>query len=177
MLEPTDNFFVPRGTIMMKTWLLLLFLNPSFGSESASKDLIYAEMARELTEVKSALAAEKKKFDEEYLPQLKKAEPQTGKVKFARKRWEDSLARQRRLEQMLLYYQVAMQKRADELPMLEAKARSESRPWPDPREYQEYLALRNLRFRSKNWNVKERQREEGVFQPKKTSPAKQTEAH
>ncbi|MEI7973470.1 MAG: hypothetical protein WCH11_03790 [Bdellovibrio sp.] len=163
--------------MMIKMWLLLLFFSPSQGSESSSKDLIYAEMMREFTEVKSALDAEKKKLEEEFLPQFKKAEPQTGKYKFARKRWEDSLARKRRLEQIMIYYQVAMQKRADELPILEARARANSRPWPDTKEYQEYLALRNLRFRNRNWSVKQRQLEEGVFQPKKTSQAKQSEGH
>ncbi len=178
MPEPTDNFFVPRGTNMIKLIFFLMIPHPNFAAEGASKDLVYAEMAREQAEFKSALDAEKKKFEEEYLPQFKKAEPQTGKNKFARKRWEESLARQRRLEQMMLYYQVAMQKRADEIPLLEAKAKAESRPWPDPKEFQEYLKLRDMRFRSRNWNVKERQREEGVFQKKKIAPTeKKSEGH
>ncbi len=155
---------------------LFLILNSMHSSDEAAKDLISAEISREISALRALLEEEKKKFTDEHEKKFRTAVPQSGQVKYARKRWEESLAKQRKLQQLILYSEVRLESRRAMAPALAAKAIQAGRTWPDQVEYREYLKDRELRSRSKNWLVEERQREEGVFQ-KKRAPASSGSAH
>lgn len=134
------------------------------------KDPIYQEYQKELDEVKKALEAEKKVF-ETHEASVKAAIPQTGQIKYAMKRYYESLNRQQKLKQLITYHTIKLNTQKYRS-RLEAKAaKANEKPWPDPERVSEYIKIKNLRQKIRPWSVEERQKELGLYKkPNKAKP-------
>jgi hypothetical protein len=118
-------------------------------------DPIYADLQKQLIEIRKGLDDEKKAFVD-FEKELKNAKPQTGQVKYAQKRVDESTAKIKKLEQLLRYTEMRVGSRLKQVHEDYLKAWREKRPWPDPKEYQEYVEYKKAQSTPLQWNVKER---------------------
>lgn len=119
------------------------------------KDPIYLDLETRIKEVEGQLATEKKNL-EDANNELKKAVPQTGQIKFARKHFFDVKARMEKLNQELRYYKSRKETRIYEARNSYMDAFEKKEPWPDPKEFEEYGIAESARKKSRIWSVKER---------------------
>lgn len=118
-------------------------------------DPIYGDLSKREADFAAQIAAEEKLLAE-HKEKLLKLTPQTGQIKFAQKRYFESLARIAKLEQMKKYYSLRKETRKSYVRTEYLKAFRENRPWPDPKEYQDYKAQKALEDAPRVWNAKER---------------------
>lgn len=149
----------------MKYAILLLFLFLSACSKPDPapelKDPIFGDLNAELALVTAALETEKgnlKKNEEELLAVV----PQTGQIKYAQKRVDESKAKIVKLDQQKQYLELKVEarKKVARRTYLEAYHKKEN--WPNPTEWQNYELEKKLRSAKKTWDVKERMKEAGV---------------
>ncbi len=135
------------------------------------RDPIYKDIEAKQKELAGAIESEKKALEEAEI-KLKAVVPQTGQIKFARKRVFESKARIEKLEQLRRYYTIRLESRKLEAQdeYLDAFGRGKGGEWPAPEAYADYQINESARTKSRNWSVKERIEEE----LKSSSPASST---
>ncbi len=133
------------------------------------KDPVYQDYNSRKASASQALEAEKKTL-EGHEQTLAEVIPQTGQIKFARKRLYESKERVTRLQQEVAYLEIKIRSRAAESRKSYRRARETGEDWPNPSEWESYQAERKLRQAKRNWDVKERMSELG-FEADSKSPA------
>ncbi|WP_413576394.1 hypothetical protein ACLVWU_18600 [Bdellovibrio sp. HCB290] len=125
------------------------------------KDPIYSDLQTQVTAATAALEAEKKKL-EGFEKDLITVVPQTGQIKYAKKRIYESQAAITRLEQEVEYLKLKVEQRKSTAQTSYKKAFAKKEDWPDPKEWASYQAEQKLRKAKRSWDVKERMKEAGV---------------
>ena len=125
------------------------------------KDPIYSDLTASLAATTQALEAEKKAL-EEHQKALKEVVPQTGQIKYAQKRVNESQERITKLEQEKQYLELKVEARKSVSRKTYLAAFKKGEPWPDPKEFESYQAEKRLRNAKKTWDVKERIKEAGL---------------
>jgi len=132
-------------------------------------DPIYLDIQSELGAKESAL-----KTAEELLKQREEEEksvvPQTGQIKFARKRLYDAEKSIERLKQEIKYLELRLQSRKREAKQTYITAYHDKKPWPNPSEWQTYQEKKKVMSDRGPWNVNARI-EELNGPKKKVAPA------
>lgn len=130
------------------------------------RDPIYSDLEAKKKELEGQISTEKKNL-EEADGQIKKAVPQTGQIKFARKHYFEIKANLEKLQQLQKYYALRMESRKNEDQTEYLKAFEKDQPWPDPQEFDDYKTQESARFKKRTWNVKERiEQERALANPK-----------
>lgn len=132
------------------------------------KDPIFLDLQRELGEAQKAVDAEKANL-EEHKKNLQSAVPQTGQIKYAQKRYNDSVALISKLQQMVKYWEVRLDTRQSDARKQYLEAYNKEKPWPDPKEWEEYQSIQKMQHIQKTWSVQNRINELGLN--KKPKPA------
>lgn len=159
----------------MRTLVLLFILSSLFLSGCKKPnphpeliDPIYLDLQRELGEAQKAVDAEKANLAE-HKKNLGLAVPQTGQIKFAQKRYNDSVAMIEKLSQMVKYWELRIETRQKEARKSYLEAYNKEKPWPDPKEWEEYHSVQKMQHIPKTWSVQNRINELGLT--KKAKPA------
>lgn len=119
------------------------------------KDPISQDIQSNIKSIEAQLATERKNLADAE-GEIKKAVPQTGQIKFARKHYFDVKARMEKLEQELRYYRLREESRKYEARADYLKAFDKKEAWPSPEEFENYKIAESARKKSRNWSVKER---------------------
>lgn len=124
-------------------------------AEPEKRDPLYLSVVSEEQSVRSqriALMKELEGFEKDLLM----VAPQTGQIKYAQKRVFETQEKITKLEQLEKYWKLkAVERKAfSRRKYLEAYSKKET--WPNPEEYQEYLAEKKLIDAPRAWNVKSR---------------------
>lgn len=135
----------------MKNYLFLAFL-PFFFALGCNKpepnpevrDQIYADYLVELDLAKKSLESEQKTLGE-HETAYAAVVPQSGQIKYARKRIEESKARINRFEQQISYFELKIATRKKETRKRYLEAFYAGKPWPDSQELEEYKSVQKLR--------------------------------
>lgn len=118
-------------------------------------DPIYAELEKEKKDMESAISAESKQLAE-FKEALAAVKPQTGQIKYAEKRYYESLAKVEKMKQMLSYLEIHIESRKKSAKRAYLKAFYKKEPWPDPKEYETYKAQKQLEAAPRAWDAKAR---------------------
>jgi Tfp pilus assembly protein PilP len=124
-------------------------------SEPEKLDPIYSDLQKEVQEIKSAITATQKEL-EGFQFDLAAVEPQTGQIKYATKRVTETQARLDKLKQMQIFWELKVESRVRWVREAYMKAYKKKEPWPQPQEYQTYLAQKKLENAPRVWNLRER---------------------
>ncbi len=124
-------------------------------TEPEKFDPIYSDLLKQSAEVKTQIATAEKEL-EGFKAEFEAVEPQTGKIKYATKRVNETRAKLDKLIQMQFYWDLKAKSRVrwdreNYLVAFKSKA-----PWPPPEEYKTYLAQKKLETAPKVWNLRER---------------------
>lgn len=130
-----------------------------------SIDPIYLDLIKTQKEFEDLAKSEEKTL-EEHREALSRVQPQTGQVKYATKRVEESLARINSLKQEAQYYRLKSEERREEARREYGQAFENDKGWPDPNDYEAYLSVKKLRESPKNWSVEQRFEEFQIKSPK-----------
>ncbi|WP_295901222.1 hypothetical protein [uncultured Bdellovibrio sp.] len=133
------------------------------------KDPIYSDLTASLAATSSALENEKKTLAG-HEQTLKDVVPQTGQIKYAQKRVDESKAKIIRLEQEKQYLELKIEARKKLSKKSYMQAFKKGETWPDPKEWESYQTEKKLRNAKKAWDVKERMKETGFGQEKTPAP-------
>lgn len=117
-------------------------------------DPIYSDLVKLQKDAEGQLAARKKDL-ETFEVEAKAAKPQTGQIKYAMKRVNETRAEINRLSQLVDYYGIKIDSRKEYAFKEYMRAFKEKKPWPDPKEYEEYLVQRRLEKASRTWSQKQ----------------------
>lgn len=131
------------------------------------KDPIYSDVSALLATTTQALEAEKKTL-EGNIKALGDVVPQTGQIKYAQKRVDESKAKIVFLEQEKQYLELKRAARQKEAQKSYSVAFKKGETWPNPEEWRSYEAEKRLRNAKRNWDVKERMKE---LHPEPAKPA------
>lgn len=116
------------------------------------KDPIYQDIqTKEQAAATEVVAAEKAL--EEVRTELKAAKPQTGEIKRAQKKVFDAERKLQVLKQNHASLIIRKQTRIQEAKTSYRKAFAAEKDWPDPNEYESYLAAERLRQTKSQWDV------------------------
>lgn len=125
------------------------------------KDPIYSDLQTQLGAATAAVEAEKKKL-EGFEKDLETTVPQTGQIKFAKKRVFESQALISKLEQEKSYLELKIEQRRRTAVTSYRKAFAKKEEWPDPKEFASYQVEQKLRRAKRSWDVKDRMKEAGI---------------
>ncbi len=154
-----------RKTLFLSIFLVLLGCDKP-NPHPESLDPIYSDYNSELSLANSELKSAEKELEGLKL-ETKKAVPQSGKLSFSSGRMYEADKKVEKLRQMTQYWELKIESRRKEARKLYLKAWEAKKPWPDPKEYKDYLEEKRLRKAPLNWNVKKRMEEAGVGIPLK----------
>lgn len=145
------------------------------------RDPIYQEFKTQQDLAKKAIAEAEKTLIEKKAD-LEKVKPQTGQIKYAQKRLWDTQRTLDSLIQQEKYWSLRIKEREQTAKTEYIKSFKAGRPWPDPKEFQEYSTEKRLREARLQWDAKERIEKfkidnptgapgsKGASQPKSTTP-------
>ncbi len=148
---------------MLQRFIILILCAFSFGAvlgcdkpnpNPESIDPIYSDLSKLHKDAQAQLEARKKDL-EGFLVEEKAAQPQTGQVKYATKRVNETKAEINRLKQMVDYYAIKLDSRKEYAFKSYMAAFREKKPWPDPKEFEEYKVQRRLETSSRQWSQKQ----------------------
>lgn len=132
------------------------------------KDPIYNDLNVTLGTVSGLLTAEVKAL-EGFQKELGDVIPQTGQIRYAQKRVNESKEKITKLEQEKRFLEIKIEARKKEARKTYKIAFEKKEAWPDPQEWENYRIQRKFQQAKKTWDVKERIKElEG---PKEPAPA------
>ncbi len=162
----------------MKTLSRLIILTSFFllGCEKPNpnpelSDPIYLDLKAQTEELSKALEAEKKGL-EEHLINLSKVVPQTGQIKYAQKRVSEAREKVQKIEQELRWFEVRTESRKNFSKKSYMSAWRKKETWPDPKEFEEYKKMKDMRSIPLSWSLKKRYKDLGLPDPSvKTKPA------
>lgn len=109
-----------------------------------NRDPIYADYLAELDLAKKSLESEEKNLAE-HETAFKAVVPQTGQIKYARKRIEESQAKIDKLKQQVTYFELKIAERLKETRKKYLAAFKAGQAWPDQKEIDEYKSVQKLR--------------------------------
>lgn len=160
---------VPRGTMKNLVRILLFSVLFLFGCEKPNpnpelSDPIYLDLKTQTEELSKAVESEKKGL-QEHLDNLKKAVPQTGQIKFAQKRVNDAKEKIQKLEQEYRWFEVRTESRKSFAKKEYMSAWRKKQPWPDPKEFEEYKKMKEMRSIPLSWSLKKRYKDLGIPDP------------
>ncbi len=118
-------------------------------------DPIYSEFEKEAAAAENSAKAAEKEL-EGFEKDREAVVPQSGQIKYAEKRVSETKARIEKLRQMVQYWKIRAESRKEWAMKSYMAAYKAKKPWPDPKEYEEYKQLRKLEQAPKQWNLKER---------------------
>lgn len=124
-------------------------------------DPIYNDLLKRLDEQKKELEAERQIFNE-HEKALKAVVPQTGQIKYASKRYWESVNRMNKISQMIRYLEFKAQTRKRISRAEYSKAFRLEKPWPDPAEFKQYMAQRKVVEIRRSWDLNTRFAELGL---------------
>lgn len=130
------------------------------------KDPIYLDIQSEISALQQSIDAESKSL-EGHLKSLEEVVPQTGQIKYAQKRVDESKAIINKLRQELEYQKLKLQAQEKNARTSYKKAYEVSEPWPNPKEWNVYQAEKRFRNAKKTWDVESRLKE---LSPKREGP-------
>lgn len=141
--------------------LLLLFLPPLLlacnkpEANPEARDPLYQELQSQKSLVTKLIADTQKKLEEKKT-ELNSVKPQTGQIKYAQKRlWETQRALDTLIQQEK-YWTLRISEREKVARTDYLKAFREGKPWPDPKEFEEYSVEKRLREAKQDWDQKKR---------------------
>ncbi len=118
-------------------------------------DAIYLDMEGHLKGAQKGLVDAQKALAE-HKTNMEKAKPQTGQIQYPQKRYWDTQKAIDQLYQQEKYWIIRISERKKFARIQYLKAFKEGKPWPDPQEYEEYLAEKRLRQARQQWDVRAR---------------------
>jgi hypothetical protein len=119
-------------------------------------DPIYLDLLALEGEAQKAVAVEEG-FLAEHEKALKSVVPQTGQIKYAEKRYWESINRVTKARQQARYYEVKRRARKLQARRDYSIAYSRGLPWPPPSEYSEYSSKKAIEANvGKKWSAKDR---------------------
>ncbi|WII73025.1 hypothetical protein QJS83_03955 [Bdellovibrio sp. 22V] len=140
------------------------------------KDPIYGDLTSSLASISQQLEAQKKTL-EEHEQALKDVVPQTGQIKYAQKRVNETKALITRLDQEKQYLELKIEARKKQSKKSYLQAFKKNEPWPDPKEWDSYQVEKKLRAAKKDWSVQERMKELGFGNEKAPAPTAEGSSH
>lgn len=127
------------------------------------KDPIYSDLIARASAVTAELNAERKAL-QDHEKTLTEVIPQTGQIKYAKKRVYETQEKIQKLEQEEQYLKLKILDRARVAKKSYLAAFKEGKSWPDPAEYESYRTEMKLRSAKTAWDVKERMKDAGLFE-------------
>lgn len=118
-------------------------------------DPIFLELEKDKKDFDGRVQAETKQL-EEFQKAFLEVKPQTGQIKYATKRVNESAAKLEKLKQIRQYIEIRIETRKKVSREQYQKAFAAKKDWPDPKEYQEYKKQREMEQISLKWSVKDR---------------------
>ncbi|MEN0057832.1 MAG: hypothetical protein AAGB31_03280 [Bdellovibrio sp.] len=134
------------------------------------RDPIYADLNSTLGAVSQEIEGEKKNLSDNEKA-LQEVIPQTGQIKYAQKRVQESKEKITRLEQEKAYLELKIENRRKSTKKSYAKAFANQEAWPDPQEWASYQAEKRLRSAKRTWDIKNRMHEAQIGGPEATNHA------
>lgn len=134
------------------------------------KDPIYNDLISSLSSTQKALEDEKKTL-EGHIKESADVVPQTGQIKYAQKRINESKSRITRLEQEVQYLELKVEARKSASRSKYLQAFKKKEAWPDSKEWENYKIEKKLQSAKKTWDVRERIKESGFGQEKTPAPS------
>lgn len=116
-----------------------------------NSDEIYKDLLQELDVATKALEAETKNVEKLKL-ELQNAVPQTGQVKFAQKKVNETQATIDKLAQQKQFFEIKIELRKAEVRSRYHEARRGGRKWPDLAEIEGYKAMMKLQREKLEWD-------------------------
>lgn len=144
------------------------------------KDPIYDYYQKKLAAAKAEMTEADKKLYEAQL-EMNKVKPQTGQIKYATKRIYAAKDKIEKIRQRYVYYQLKVDSQIQKSRDSYMKAFEEQKPWPDPEEYQSFLATERLIEAGSDWKPKARvekykqARSQASIQPNTPKKSKESE--
>jgi hypothetical protein len=152
--------FYVEHCFMNRIIALFLFVGMALGCAKPEpspelRDPIYNDIIATIATVNQQIEAERGQLAKNE-QELEEAAPQTGKVKFALKWVSQSKAKIAFLEQEKKYFELKLESRKRAAKAAYLQAFRQKMKWPDPKEWDLYFAEKRLRQAKKNWDVKQR---------------------
>lgn len=123
--------------------------------EPEKKDPIYADLQAELGISQREIAEVEKQLSD-YRSDLERVKPQTGKIKYAQKRYFETEKALDMLKQREKYWKIRIEERARFVRQKSMEAYQQGRKWESGNEYEEYLAEKRLRRAKLVWDARQR---------------------
>jgi len=164
----------------MKKLLVLCFLSLLFvgcdkpNPHPETLDPIYNDVTKRAEELKKAVEADRKAL-EDAQKEFDAVKPQTGQNLYAKKRLLEAETKLNTTIQMQKYYEIKSESRLQSDQAEYLKAYSNKEPWPDPKEYKQFLELERIQSKKLSWSVADRMMSAGVA-PKAKKPDEKKEA-
>ncbi len=151
--------------------ILFLQLSVLIGCEKPNPepeklDQVYEELEKQAAAVGADIAKFQTQLDE-HLVTLKKAEPQTGQIKYAQKHVYETSALIDRLKQKKRYWEIRAKSRKERDRIEYLKAFYAKKPWPPPAELAKYKESLKNENANLHWSYERRMNELGIPMPKK----------
>lgn len=134
--------------------LILIFLSACTqkNPNPEQSDPIYKDLKVELDIATKALEDEQKNMLS-LEKEKDQAVPQTGQIKYAMKKIYDSEHKIDMLKQQKLYFEIKVEERAQQARRAyEESLKPGAKPWPDPKEIEEYEAIERLQRAKFDWD-------------------------
>lgn len=122
------------------------------------RDPIYLDIQSEITSLQQSLDAESKTLIE-HQKSLAEVVPQTGQIKYAQKRVDESKAVLNKLNQEIEYQRLKLQAQEKKARASYKKAHESKEAWPNPTDWSEYQTEKRFRTAKKTWDVENRMKE------------------
>jgi hypothetical protein len=151
--------------ILFLLFTLLLAACEKPNPEPEKLDPIYSAIEKEIKEAESAISSTETMLKEAQ-DTFDKAVPQTGQIKFARKRLYEAKAQLEKQKQMKRYLELRLKSRLDWDRSQYLKAYNKKEVWPKPEEWDQYQAQKALEGASKQWSNRRRMEEAALPAPK-----------
>lgn len=156
-------------------YLYLLLFTFILGCEQVDpapelRDEVYKDLLIELDLASKSLEAEQKAL-EKLIEEKNKAVPQTGQIKFANKKIYDAQSKIDSIQQQKQYFMIKLEQRKsiDRINYLDNK--KAGKPWPDPKEMEEYKSTMKLYRDKLIWDKKNVPHGTNSDQKTQTQPA------
>ncbi|MBC7372331.1 MAG: hypothetical protein H7326_12235 [Bdellovibrionaceae bacterium] len=118
-------------------------------------DEIYSDLSSNAEAAKKDVESEKKKL-EGFKKDLGAVVPQSGKIKYAQKRFFESGANLARLEQQAKFFELKAQARLKYTKLEYLKAFKDGKPWPTPEELESYKTYNLMSKKDPSWDSRKR---------------------
>ena len=138
-------------------------------------DEIYLDLNTRAQDAAKEADAEKKKF-EGFKKELDAVIPQTGEIKYAQKRYFESEAKVKKLEQLQKFYELKAASRKRFTFIEYQKAFQAGKPWPTAEEIESYRKYKEVSHIPGGWDTKKRvatyEKEHGIVSAASKGPEK-----